>query len=212
MRGVLLGNYHTYDDFNLIIIGKEIGDAEVRKNKLKVEGASGYLDYTDAFGGPTYDNRTLLFNVQMLVEPSNFLSEYSRISNALNGEKVRIILDDDPDFYYIGRISISTLKTVKNQAFFDITCDCEPFKNKANVTVVSQAVSGTATITLENLKKKVVPTITTDAEFNFAWNDFSATVSAGTFLLPEFELVAGTNTITVTGTGNVKFEYQEGGL
>ena len=212
MNGVLLGNYHTYDDLNLIINSKEIGEAKVRKKQLQVEGASGYLDYTEYFGYPTYDNRTLIFNVQMLAVPTDFLSEYSRISNALNGQKVRIVLDDDPDFYYVGRISISKLKTEKNQAFFDITCDCEPYKYKANATVITQAVSGTATITLENLAKRVVPTITTTAEFQFVWGEFSATVAAGTFKIPELELVAGSNTITLVGTGNVTFEYLEGGL
>lgn len=212
MKGALLGNYHTYDDLNLIINSKEIGDAAVREKKLEVEGASGYLDYTDFFGEPTYDNRTLLLNVQMLTEPSKFLSEYSNISNALNGQKVRIILDDDPDFYYIGRISISALITEKNQAFFEIVADCEPFKLKKEVTTVSQAVTTSATITLNNLRKRVVPVITSDAEFQFVWGKFSAKVSAGTFQLPEFELVAGSNTITVIGTGNVVFEYQEGGL
>ena len=40
----------------------------------------------------------------------------------------------------------------------------------------------------------------------------STIVNAGTFTIPTLELVEGNNTVTVTGTGNITFTYQEGGL
>lgn len=212
MRSIRIGNYDTYDDFNLILIGKKIGTPKVKRKTISIEGADSELDYTEFFGEPKYDNRTLDFKFQLLSAPADFIDVHSRVANALNGQKVNIVLPDEPDFYYVGRVEVSDLETEKNQAFFEISCDCEPYKYKENVTVVSQAVSGSATIVLDNLRKRAVPTITTDAEFTFTWGKFSATVAAGTFLLPELELVAGSNTVTVTGTGNVAFEYQEGSM
>lgn len=207
-----LGNFNTYDDFNLIRNSKSIGNPQVKKKTLEVEGADGVLDYTDFFGEPKYNNRPIVLNYQLFTSPSNFVNLHSEISNALNGKEVRIVLYDDPDFYYIGRLDVSDLKESKGQAFITITCDCQPYKYKASETVVTYAVSGSMVITLDNLRKRVVPTITTNSQFKFEWDKFSTTVAAGTFQLAEFELVEGANVITVTGTGNVTFKYQEGGM
>ena len=45
-----------------------------------------------------------------------------------------------------------------------------------------------------------------------AFGGGSWTVGAGTFTIPELELFAGANNITVTGTGNIVFAWQEGEL
>lgn len=212
MISVQFGNYDTYKDFSLILNKKKIGTPKVKSKTIKIEGADSELDYTEFFGEPKYDNRTIKAEFQLNTTPSEYLNVYSEVTNALNGQKVRIVLPDDPNFYYVGRLTVSDLETKGVQAFIDVTCDCEPYKYKKDVTIVSQSVSGSANITLDNLRKRVVPVITTDAQFKFTWGKFSATVAAGTFQLPELELVAGENTVTVTGTGNVTFEYREGGM
>lgn len=212
MISVQFGNYDTYKDFSLILNSIKIGTPKVKSKTIKIEGADSELDYTEFFGEPKYDNRTIKAEFQLNTTPSEYLDVYSEVQNALNGQKVRIVLTDDPNFYYVGRLTVSDLERKGVQAFIEISCDCEPYKYKKNVTIVTQAVSGSASIVLNNLRKRVVPKITTNAEFKFAWGKYSATVAAGTFQLPELELVAGSNTVTVTGTGNVTFEYQEGGM
>lgn len=80
------------------------------------------------------------------------------------------------------------------------------------MTTVSRAVSGSASITLPNMRKKVVPTITTTAEMTIVFGGRTSTMAAGTFVIPTLELTEGDNVVTVTGTGNITFKYQEGGL
>lgn len=212
MKSVQFDEYDTYEDFGLILTSKKIGTPKVKSKKIRIEGADGELDYTDFFGEPKFENRELEFEFQIKARPTEFVKIHSEVLNALNGKQVRIVLEDDPDFYYVGRLTVSDLTPSGIKANINISCDCEPYKYKLEVTTVSQAVSGSASIVLNNLRKRVVPKITTDAEFNFSWGKFSTTVSAGTFQLHEFELVAGGNLITVEGTGNVTFEYQEGGM
>jgi len=65
---------------------------------------------------------------------------FSTIKNALHGKKERIVLDDDPLFYWIGRLHVSKFTNEKNIGIVSIEADCEPYKYKLAKTVVSRAV------------------------------------------------------------------------
>ena len=213
MNQISFGNYKSYDNLYLVCNKKTIGSPTPKVNTISVEGGDGVLDFTEFFGDVNYNNRILTFEFTSMVHPSDFLELNSRILDLLNGQKMPIILDEDADFYYMGRLTVSDpFKDANVIDKITITADCEPYKYKVNDTVVTQAVSGTTTITLTNMRKRVVPTITSDATFTITFGGKSATVAAGTFTIPELELVAGDNTVTVTGTGNITFTYREGGL
>ncbi|MBO7326491.1 MAG: hypothetical protein J6U74_03160, partial [Clostridia bacterium] len=61
MKGIKFGDYHSYDDFRLILASKEIGAPSVKTRKIEIEGADGDLDLTDFFGEPKYENVTHKF-------------------------------------------------------------------------------------------------------------------------------------------------------
>ena len=75
---------------------------------------------------------------------------------------------------------------------------------------VKKLPGGTAVITLTNGRKRAVPQITTTAPMTIEYNGGSWTNSAGTYTIPELELTHGENTVTVTGSGTITFEWQEG--
>jgi hypothetical protein len=77
---------------------------------------------------------------------------------------------------------------------------------------VTKAVNGTEVITLTNSRKHAVPSVTTTAAMTIAFGDGIWTTSAGTYTIPELELVEGDNLVSVTGTGDVTFAWQEGSL
>ena len=210
MNQIKFGTYKSYDNLNLICTKKTIGSPAVKTAIVEIEGGDGVLDYTEYFGDVKYNNRQLNFEFESIVPQSQFPELYSAILDALHGKKVQIVLDEDPDFYYVGRLEVSDF--ANERGIGSIKIDCEPYKYKKNKTVVSQAVSGSTTITLPNLRKRVVPTITSDATMTFVFGKKTIQHSAGTFIIPTLELVEGTNTVTVTGTGNVTFTYQEGRL
>lgn len=212
MKGVKFGNYHSWDDFLLILSSKEIGTPSEKKEVIDIPGGDGVLDLTEFFGEVKYNNRTLSFSFSTTVPQSEFMNLFSRIQDALHGKKMQIVLDEDAEWFYIGRISISPWKSDKNIGKITIDCDCDPYKLKMEETIVEKAVSGSAEITLSNSRKRVIPTITTDAEMTISFGAYSGTFSAGIFRIPELTLIEGNNTVTVTGTGNISFRYREGGL
>lgn len=213
MKGVKFGKYHSYYEWGLILGNKEIGSPEPKVNQIDIEGGDGVLDLTDFFGDVKYKNRPLSFQFSKPgIVPDGYLALYSLVQNTIHGKVMDIILDDDPLNYYRGRVTINEWKSDKNIGSIVIDVDAEPYKYNLYESEVMQMVSGTAILILPNSRKRVVPTITTDAEFTISFGGYSGTFSKGTFTIPELELIEGDNEITVTGTGTITFRYRKGGL
>lgn len=215
MKGITFGNLHSYNDLDLIMESKELGSPEVKVNKIDIPGADSSLDLTEFFGEPKYEDVTHKFSFSTIVPKAQFLSLFSTVKNALHGKKMRIILDDDPLFYYLGRIKVSSFTNEKNVGKISVECDCEPFKYKLDKTVVSVAVDGTQTVTLTNGRKRAVPEvrIETESSLNIVYQVSNIwDLGSGSYTLPELELTEGENTVTVTGTGTITFTWQEGNL
>ena len=214
MKGITFGSLHSFDDLNLILTSKEIGSPEIKEAKIDIPGADSELDLTDFFGEAKFSNVTHKFEFSTIVPASEFLSLFSTIKNALHGKKMRIILDGDPHFYYVGRLHVSSFKNDKNIGQISIEADCEPYKYKLEKTVVQATVANSATVTLTNSRKRAVPevSITTANSIRIEFQGNIWDLGAGSYTLPELELVEGANTVTLTGTGTVVFTWQEGDL
>jgi phage-related protein len=212
MKGIRFGDMHSYNDLKMILSGKEMGAPAVKSKKLDIEGADSALDLTDFFGEPKYEDVTHKFQFATIVPYGEFMTLYSTIKNAIHGKKMRIILDDDPLFYWMGRCYVSGFTNEKSIGQVEVECDCEPYKYKLTKTVYSQAVNGTDIIVLTNGRKRAVPKITTTGALTIEYGGGSWTISAGSYTIPELELTHGDNAITVTGTGIITFEWQEGDL
>lgn len=206
---------HSYRDLKLILVEKEIGAPHVKTKLIEIEGADGSIDLTDFFGEPKYGDVTHKFTFNTIVPWNDFLSQYSQVKNALHGKKLRIILDDDPSFYYVGRCYVSSFTNEKNIGTITVECECEPYKYKLTKTVVTKAVNGTEVITLTNSRKRAVPeiTITADTSLNIVFQTYNVwDLGSGSYTLPDLELLEGANAVTVTGTGSISFSWQEGAL
>ena len=212
MKGITFSTVHTYRDFGLILTKKEIGSPAVKENKLDIPGTDGSIDMTDFFGEPKYENVIHKFEFSALVSPGEAPALFSRVKNALHGKKRKIILDDDPAFYYVGRCHVSSYTDEKGIGKLSIECDCEPYKYKISKTAITIAINGTQTVTLTNARKRAVPAITATGAMTIGFGGGSWSISAGTYTIPELELAEGDNPVEVTGAGSITFTWQEGDL
>ena len=212
MKGVKFGDFHSWNDFSLILALKTIGTPSPKTETIDIPGGDGVLDLTDFFGEVRYNNRPLSFDFSTIVPQSEFMDLFSKVQNALHGQKMRIVLDDDPEWYYTGRITVSEWKADKNVGKLTIDCDCEPYKSKLENTVVQVDVSGEKTVVLTNSKKIVVPTIAITGEVELTFGTNFYTLGAGVYDLPAVQLVNGENTILLDGAGTASFSYLERGL
>lgn len=210
MKGVKFGNYHSYDDFDLILSQKTIGTPSPKTETIDIPGGDGVLDLTDFFGEVKYNNRELSFEFSTKVPQDQFMDLFSRVQNAIHGQKMQIVLDDDAEWYYTGRITVSEWKADKNIGKLTIDCDCEPYKSRHGDTVIFQMVEGTETmVILPNGRKPVMPLIDITGNINLTFGTNFWALSEGRYELPAVRLANGNNTILLSGTGTATFSYRE---
>ena len=213
MKGIVFNGKHSNRDYNLNLINVDIEPPKPIIHTVKIPGMDGELDITEALGAVNYNNRSFkaVFDFYELDE---FLKnkKLSIIQNELNGVKCKIMLDNDPEFYYIGRISLKVDKA--NAAYYKVTIESklEPYKYKKNKTIIQKTISKANTVVLPNLKKPAIPKITSNASLNLTFKNSTFGIQAGESIIPEFKLGQGDNEVTVKGNGTITFEYQEGGF
>lgn len=212
MKGITFGNLHSYNNLKLILESKEIGSPEAKVETIDIPGSDGVLDLTEFFGSVKYGNRKLSFTFSTVVPKSQFMTLFSEVQNALHGQKMKITLDADPEWYYIGRIAVPAWQSERRIGRLTVECDCEPFKQSIYTTTYTKAVTSNATIRLENDKMPCIPTITTSSEFLISYGGYNNLYPAGTFTIPELELQEGINQVYVEGYGSISFTYRKGRL
>ena len=212
MKGVKFDDYHSYLDFGLILSSYSIGDAKPKTEMIDIPGSDGSLDLSEYFGDVKYKNRKLSFTFSTIGRPCEFLQNYSHLQNLINGRKMKIVLDDDPEFYYVGRVTVDEWKSKPRVGSITIDCDCEPYKYKAHETVVVNKISGSGTVIYENLRKWVAPVFAVTAPVTITFEGTSVMLDAGEYTVPAIEFKQGQNIVTYTGDTVVTVKYQEGGL
>lgn len=212
MNGVMFNGLHSYSDFSLILSHKELGVPQPKTELLEVPGVDGALDLTEFFGDTKFENRTHKFEFSTIARGDGFINLFSKVQNAVHGKRMKIVLDEDPGFYYLGRVSVKEWLADKGIGKIMIECNCDPYKLKKDKTIVTEVIGAEKVITLQNLRKWVVPTITTDAQTQVTFEGVHYSLAAGVHIVPGIVLKDGDNTLTCTGTGTIQFEYQEGAL
>lgn len=212
MVGVTFDNYHSYDDFSLILNSKEIEAPSPKTETVDIPGGDGVIDLTEAFGEVKFKNRKITLNFSTTVPQSQFLELFSKIQNKIHGRKMKIILDSDPEFWYYGRIKVDKWKTDKNIGRITVECDCEPYKYKLYKTIRTEIITGSVTLAFANLQKTVSPKIKLSNSAKILFNSVTYELTAGSYCSPDIVFVEGNNLMTITGNTAITLEYQEGEL
>lgn len=212
MKGVKFDDYHSYLDFGLILSSYSVGDAKPKTEMIDIPGSDGSLDLSEYFGDVKYKNRELSFTFSLIGRPSEFLQNYSHLQNLINGRKMKIVLDDDPEFYYVGRVTVDEWKSKPRVGSITVDCDCEPYKYKLHETVVVNKISGSGTVIYDNLRKWVTPVFAVTAPVAITFGGTSVELDTGEYTVPAIEFKQGQNIVTYKGNALVTVKYQEGGL
>lgn len=186
MKGVRFGAFHSYKDFHLILSKKTIGTPSPKKEVIEIPGGDGVLDLSEFFGGVKYGNRTLTFEFSTIRPQAEFLEIFSKVQNAIHGKRLAISMDDDPEWGYAGRITVSEWKAEKAVGKITIECDCDPFKRRISSKAVN--LTGRNLINLDSLEAFVLSswtktangyTYTRGAETGGTFGYFSVPVKKG---------------------------------
>ena len=210
-----------FDDISMLSCGwlRESIDfpaPQPQNDILTVPGRNSPIRYAGALGRISYQPREFTAVLSMLGTHARFIERSSDIINRFNGRLVNVTKSEDPEVYAVGTLLIQpSYDALTGKGIVTISCtDADAYLYHVTETV--QSVTGNAPIVLDNDFMPVVPTVTTTAQTTLSWSvsgdSFATTLSAGTWTIPELELQAGSNTITVSGTGMTTFRYREGRL
>lgn len=217
IKGTTFGTIHSGTDLHLIQQKVEVQPAPPKTNYKDIPGFDGSKDLTEALGvGVKFGDREISWTFGLY--PGDSWPEKQRqVSNALNGYAGHITLDDDPGYYYDGRLTVSEYSIDKLLRQIVVKALCRPYKLKQQITTVSRndLSANYKNITLINGRKPVVPSITVSVETTLKWGEDTYTVNAGTHKIMDIVLSPGNNILKakVTGeSGEITVSYQEGDL
>lgn len=215
-KGTLFGGLHSNRDLGLIQQSVDLQPAKPKLNIIDVPGADGSKDLSAQPGGRVvFSDREITWTFA-LYPGDNWNKKHMAVSNALNGLACHITLDDDPGYFYEGRLSVDSYKVDRTLRQIVIRAVCRPFKLRQELTMVTVALTTTQlTIDLRNDRKPVVPTITVTAETALTWEGNTYTIAAGTHRILDIQLLDGDNQLqakVTSGTGSITITYQEGAL
>lgn len=122
--------WHSERDWNLRLLSFHISMPVVKEREMDIPSGDGNIDYTEIYGRPAYGKREdvkLVFDL-MDGDYQTWFAKYSEFAAAVHGRKVKMVLDDEQEHYYMARLNLDGEK--KNMVFGRIVFEgtAEPFK------------------------------------------------------------------------------------
>lgn len=132
MNGVIFNDKHTYRDWGLYLKSRPSVTPPVPKTKLiQVPGSDKIIDLTESLTGQVhYEPRTIRFEFVTGAPREMLAGLHSEILNYMHGKTVKIVFDDDTNWYYTGRVTVGDIEAEKKTATLTMTATVEPYKRE----------------------------------------------------------------------------------
>lgn len=230
--------YHTLNDWEFALGNNNyISDPEMETNYINVPYRDGLIDASTALTGrPIYKKRQLSFYLGGLRKRDDWDSAVSAIRNNINGRICRLTIDNDPGYYWRGRVYVENFDRFRRLGSFNLnvpsaepykyswTSSADPwlwdpfnFETDMIIYVGAWTVDGTITKTIPMGHMPVSPEwvvseLVSD-NITLTCNGMSFLLTAGTNIVPEV-IVGGDVDVefSLTGQGKVQCVYRSGSL
>lgn len=227
VHAITIGDKNTYKDWKLIPTSRPLINPPTPKtNYVDIPGMDGSLDYTEVLAGIKYNNRQGSWEFIVLNGYAEWQNRYSEIMNYIQGKKFRVILEDDPDYYYICRLSMNSWQSDKDWSKIVIDYIAEPFKYPINSTAsydwlwnelfantiyygMFDVVNSKWRNLINGGEENVSVAITVTSPMSITFNDETIMLNEGT-TENALTLLPGDNEMCFYGTGRVTIDYSRG--
>lgn len=221
MDSTKFGNFWSDTHYNLIQQSVTVHPAEPKLNFLEADGFNGSIDVTDSFGVDVrFKNRDI--DWVFALNPGMDWRETQRtISRDLNGLRLKIILSDDQNYYYMGRVKVNEYKRDEALKQITLTANCDPFMYYADTTQLTATVSNNTyqNISISNDKMPVIPTIIATKKMVLLYDgdEHTVDVTTGT-TVSDLVFKSGTTTLRAKlfnsgeTNGLLTFVYRQGAV
>lgn len=229
--------YHTLDDWDFALGNNNyISEPEMETNYINVPYRNGMIDASTALTGrPVFKKRQLSFALGGKRPRMGWDSVMSQIRNAIHGRTCRLTLDNDPNYYWRGRVFVENFNREQTLGTFNLNVPiAEPYKI-SNYTsadpwlwnpfsfvdgIITYQDAWTVTTSLiVDIPAGYMPTVPTFVvsekvgTLTMACGGTTYTLNSGSNSFPEI-MVGGDDVVEMTFTGSAKVQivYRSGSL
>lgn len=235
-NGVTFGDKHSYRDWGLYLKSRPVISPPTPKTVYEdLPGSDGSLDFTESLTGDVkYENRDVKFEFTVIGGREKWYDTFSDIMDYMHGKRMKVVIDEDPTFYYIGRITVDEWESSKVTSTVVVKGDMEPYKLEMfssledwlwdpfnfETDIIREykdlVVEGSLSLTIPGRRKHVVPSFTVKSSdgsgMKVSFKGSIYTLTDGVNKIVSIELADGENTLTFTGNGTVSVDYRGGRL
>ena len=239
-HSINIGDINTWDDWHLVPSSRPlVNPPSVKTHYVTVPGKNGAIDLTElAAGKAAFANRTgswefFVINSGQLISGSSYGAWYSRyttLMNYLDGSEYDVILDDDPAFYYHGRLTLDSWRSNAGNSTIVINYNLEPYKWSVRDqnerwlwdpfnfetgvirTYKNLSVKGTTTIKyILNMEASVHPVINSSVKgITVTYGGTTVTLKKGKQVVEQITISPGENNLVFNGTGKITIQATGG--
>ena len=228
MYGITFNNKHSFKDFNLRVIDRDVQTPAKKKILMSVPYSNVEYDFSSLYGKQVYEPRVIeyIFQIDEMIKNKLELLRIS-VENWLNrpNEKIKLIDDLTPGYYFLAECISTNFKNLKVTGEITVTFNAYPFRirdeyegellwdNFCFETDVLQDtsfdISGSKNINLYNNSAiNVSPTVVCTSNMEIIKDHITYNFNSGITTSPLFEINIGENSMVIKGSGNIKFKFK----
>lgn len=134
-NGDFVSQANTWEDWHLIPSSRPtIVTPQPKTNFVKIPGRQGTLDLSNYLHGdrPIYGIRTGSIEFYVMNGYENWMDIRRKMATVLHGKRIKMVLEDEPDYYYEGRFKFSQWNSEPNFSKVSIEYQLNPFKYRVD--------------------------------------------------------------------------------
>lgn len=230
MNEIIFNGKGNYSDFEVILNYFKPQPPDVKTIKEDVPFMNGYYDFSTVGSGGeiVYTERKIPCRLQYKSNSkAAMMVKYSQLLEWLLSGSHDLIYTGEPDVKYAAKVEQAPSFEIfqSRGGILQFEFNAEPFKH--GISLVGEEpwdtfnfeidylqsnsfdVSGTSIFSIYNPGRSIVPIVNCDSSMTVINNGYTANFLSGDNRDWRFKLIPGLNSITVTGTGNIKFIFRK---
>lgn len=230
--------YHSYDDLGLYITNTDyIKEPKQYTRYLEVPGRNGMLDLSETVAGrQIYTSREINVKLAGTRNKTDWDSVISDMRNDINGKICRLTFDNDPNYFWRGRVEIKGFNSALNLGKlelniptadpykYNILTSAEPwlwdpfnFETDMITQIGAVTITGSGTITIPHgympTNPQIVVSDLLSATFEVTCDSSTYELSVGSNVIPSIFVGGASDTVlSFTGSATVQIVYRGGSL
>lgn len=128
-HSITIQGYNTYDEWGLIPMKRpHVAQPPLKSKYVDIPAFDGEIDYTEVLTGrPAYGMREGSWEFWLRPQ-EEWPNVYGDILQKIHGKNVNIILEDDPEWFYTGRVTVESFDTEDHNSKITIQYHLDPYK------------------------------------------------------------------------------------